>query len=226
MEQLDTAEQIRTNELPSGLFEVPAGAGEDESSAVVAALRRVTGHSLQAALEAGELIFEHVFQRDETLLRARGKKCSSFRKLAAHPELGMSSSSLWRAVAIYELSLRFPELCDYVHTGVGHISVVLGLPPADQFTLLRHTEAQRWTRRKLQKVVTDMRLAQRGAGMLPRSKVVERLAGLEMLTHDLTLDRQLGHLSSPEARHALQLLERIRQRFSEVEGRLHGAASA
>ena len=57
----------------SALVEVPAG--EAETAAVVAALRAVTGsHSLHAALEAGEIIFRHVFHGDESLLRARGNE--------------------------------------------------------------------------------------------------------------------------------------------------------
>ncbi len=217
-------------EYASGVFPMEASRPEqpqpdDETTAVVAALRGVTGsHSLNAALEAGEIIFRYVFRGDENLLRARGKKCSSFRKLAAHPQLAMSTSSLWRAVAIYELSLRFPELTQYAHVGVGHISVVLGLPPADQFRLLRQAEAERWTRRKLQKVSTELRLQHRAPGTLPCSRVLESLAGLELLVRDASLDRQLELMTNDEARRALHALERIRQRFGEVEGRLRSVS--
>lgn len=212
------------SELPSGVvyFEPSGPADSDaELTEVVRILRSVDGsNSLQAALEAGEVIFRHVFRGDERLLRARGRKCSAFRKLAADPSLGMSPSSLWRAVAIFELGRRFPEVTQYVHTGVGHISVVLGLPPADQFRLLRQTEQERWTRRKLQKVAGELRLSQRGLGELPHSKFIERLEGLDMLIADASTSRHLAELDELETRVALSLLERIRSKVSAVEGHL------
>ncbi|MEN9580164.1 MAG: hypothetical protein RJA70_3173 [Pseudomonadota bacterium] len=67
----------------------------------------------------------------------------------------MSSSSLWRAVAIYELSLSFPELTGYTHVGVGHLSVILGMPPTHRIELLRAAEYHRWTRRKLQAIAKE-----------------------------------------------------------------------
>lgn len=191
---------------------------------VVFLLRRVEGQSLPAALEIGKILFATVFASDDSLLRARGRKCSSFRKLASHPDLQMSTSSLWRAVAIYELSLRFPELGRYNNVGVGHISVVLGLPQADQFVLLREAESKRWTRRKLQKMASEIRLRQREPGMIPCARVVESLAGLELLVRDAALDRQFGLMTYMEANQALHTLQRIQQRVGEVEGRLKAAA--
>jgi hypothetical protein len=211
-------------ELQSGVLflEPPAPADSDEEiQEVVRILRTVTGaHSLQAALEVGDIVFRHVFRGDERLLRVRGRKCSSFRKLAADPSLGMSPSSLWRAVAIFELGRRFPEIAQYVHTGVGHISVVLGLPPAEQFRLLRQTEAERWTRRKLQKITTEIRVQQRGVGALPNSKLIERLEGLDMLMQDAGTSKPSAVVDELEMRTALSLIDRIRSRVAEVEGRL------
>lgn len=230
--RLDATRSADDNDTPSGVFpvaELPAHADaqadDGQTNQAVAALRSVAGgSSLQAALEAGEIIFLHVFNGDPSRLRARGKKCSSFRKLAAHPGLSMSTSSLWRAVAIYELSLRFAELPHYIHVGVGHISVVLGLPPVEQFRLLRRAESERWTRRKLQKVVAEVRLAQRTSGSLPSPKVLEQLAGVEMLVGDAAeLGQQLSLMTTDEVRHALDTMRRIQQRCGVVEGQLRGA---
>jgi hypothetical protein len=225
MAQPNTADQFTGSELSSGFFPAQPDVSLDEMAGVVPALKQVQGQSLQAALEAGEVIFRFVFKGDEQLLRARGRKCSSFRKLSSHPELRMSSSSLWRAVAIYELSLRFPELVEYVHTGVGHISVVLGLPATDQFRLLRQTETERWTRRKLQKVVTQLRIEQRDAGEVPKGKLIERLAGLSMLASDVSSDRRLDYLSDLETRQALELLGHIREQCAGLESQLFQSLS-
>jgi hypothetical protein len=194
-----------------------------DADAVAQALESVsTLHSLQAALEVGEIVFRRIFKGDERVLRARGKKNSSFRKLASHPRLGMSPSSLWRAVAIYELSRRFPELTQYVHTGVGHISVVLGLPEAEQFNLLRSTESERWTRRRLQKEAAMIRGTRREATPLPRSRFLDRLAGLELLAHD-SCQAEVSRLAGHELHEAVSALSRVRARLAEVEGKLQQA---
>lgn len=224
MAQPNPVQQFEVAE--SGVFDLASDIASEDFSAVATALKQVQGHSLQAALEAGEIIFRFVFNGDEELLRARGRKCSSFRKLSAHPELKMSSSSLWRAVAIYELSLRFPEIVEYAHTGVGHISVVLGLPAADQFSLLRQTEAERWTRRKLQRVVTELRIERREGGQPSPGKVVERLSGLAMLAHDIDSDRRISFMGHVEARQALELLGRVRELCAGVENKLYQSLSA
>lgn len=205
----------------------PAGAQLDgEVERVARVLEDVSSlHSLKAALEVGNIVFRHIFDGDERLLRARGKKNSSFRKLAAHPRLGMSPSSLWRAVAIYELSRRFPELTQYEHTGVGHVSVVLGLPEADQFRLLRSTESERWTRRKLQKEAALVRGTRRTEMPLPHVRFLERLAGLELLAHD-SCQTELSRLAGDEIHQAMGALSRVRERLMEFEGRLQSALGA
>lgn len=215
--------------MSPGLFfldrrSAPANVEPRNIEPVVQALRGVNAtHSLQASLEAGEIIFRHVFEGDEQVLRARGKKCSSFRRLAAHPELKMSPSSLWRAVAVYELSRRFPEIAQYTHTGVGHVSVVFGLPAAEQFRLLRLTEAQRWTRRYLQKVAREVRRAHRAGGGVPRCRLIEQLEGLDMMVRDANADPQLPAIEECEARRALGLMEDIRMRLQDIEGRVSAA---
>ena len=194
-----------------------------DADVVAQALENVsTLHSLQAALEVGQIVFQRVFKSDERLLRARGKKNSSFRKLAAHPRLGMSPSSLWRAVAIFELSRRFPELTQYAHTGVGHISVVLGLPEAEQYRLLRTTESERWTRRRLQKEAAGVRGVYQQANPLPRPRILDRMAGLELLARDATPE-QGQRMTRAEAVEALESLARLRTQMDEAERRVRAA---
>ncbi len=197
-----------------------------DADAVAQALENVsTLHSLQAALEVGQIVFQRVFKSDERLLRARGKKNSSFRKLAAHPRLGMSPSSLWRAVAIFELSRRFPELTQYAHTGVGHISVLLGLPEPEQFRLLRATEAGRWTRRRLQKEAAAVRGAQQQDNPLPRPRLLDKLAGLELLARDAMPD-DVAEIAPNEASEALDSLARLRTQLEDAEQRIRRVALA
>ncbi len=222
-----TAPSVGARDFGSGVYYLQPQQQDaplaSDADVVASTLENVsTLHSLQAALEVGEIVFRRIFKGDERLLRARGKKNGSFRKLASHPSLGMSPSSLWRAVAIFELSRRFPELSQYVHTGVGHISVVLGLPEAEQFKLLRATESERWTRRRLQKEAAAVRGARREACPLPKSKFLDRLAGLELLAHD-SCQAELSRLPAEELEEAASALGRVRQRLAEVEGKLQQA---
>ncbi len=193
----------------------------DDTTGLALAFGRLTaGRSLQAALEAGEFIFHRVFNGDRRLLYERGRKCHSLRRLAARPGLGMSVSSLWRAVAVYELSLRFPELVQYEHVGVGHISVVLGLPNADVFRLLRMAEGERWTKRKLQQIAADLRRQYRQSNGPPTSTVVDCLAGVELLGRDAERCLDAGALEPEEAARALDSLARIQGGLAELEVRL------
>ncbi|HEX2731394.1 MAG TPA: hypothetical protein VHM70_07315 [Polyangiaceae bacterium] len=212
--------------LGSGVYYSRPESAEGDAKSVAKAAESAGGlHSLHWALEVGEAVFRRVFNGDERLLRARGKKNSSFRRLAADPDLGMSPSSLWRAVAIYELSRRFPELVQYTHTGVGHISVVLGLPEPDQYSLLRAGEAQRWTRRRLQREAAELRLRRRQGAPVPRSRFLDRLAGLELLACDTFRD-EVSRMRVDELEEAMGALTRVRQRLAEVEGRLRQSCAA
>jgi hypothetical protein len=217
--------QAGVEEVPSGIYFFDhqlANEPDHDLDEVVARLGAVCGsHSLGAALQAGRIIFESLFKGDERLLRARGKKCSSFRKLANHPRLGMSPSSLWRAVAIFELSRRFPELQHYTHIGVGHVSVVLGLPSATQFQLLRQCESERWTRRHLQTLVLQARGEVDAIAGAPSARVVDHLRGLEVLLGDAQNEDNMARLRPDEIRQALVLIERIRTRFGEVSSKLY-----
>lgn len=91
------------------LATVPLGTFVSEDSVEIAAaeiaqLARLS--SIELALSVGEIIFRRIFREDLELLRRKGPKEVSFRRLAEHEGLNMSASVLWRAVAIYELSSR------------------------------------------------------------------------------------------------------------------------
>ena len=103
--------------------------------------------------------------------------------------------------------------------------MVLGLPAPDQFRLLRAAEMNRFTRRHLQKVATEIRSRRKAPGAAPAPRVLERFAGLEMLARDAGLDQQLNLLSEQEARHALDAVFRLREQFAYVERKLYSKLS-
>jgi hypothetical protein len=106
---------------------------------------------MRCALEVGEFVVREIFQGDLAAVRARGRKHASFRRLAAHPHLPCSASTLWRQVAIFELAQRFPGIVrNNKQFGVAHARAVLGLAAATQESLIRSCLQQRWTSRELE----------------------------------------------------------------------------
>lgn len=137
----------------------------DPVEQALARIRHVTrSMSLQVALEIGEIVFELIFGGDARLMRERGPKEISFRRLALHPDLPVSASTLWRSVGIYELSRRMPQLARSEHLGASHVRAVLGLPQREQEQLLRRAETERWELSRLESHAATRR---RGRGGRP-----------------------------------------------------------
>jgi hypothetical protein len=104
------------------------------------------------AIAVGALIINNLYGGDLDGWRHRGPKCSSFRRLAKHPELSMSAGALYRSVAIYELCERFGvKKCRHVSTS--HLRLMLPLGRQDQERLLNDAETGRWSVRRLQKEI-------------------------------------------------------------------------
>jgi hypothetical protein len=126
---------------------------------VVADLCRMSRVStLDFSVKVGEFVFLKIFAGDMEALRTRGLKDTSFRKLSAHPKLPFSAATLWRAVAIFDLSQRFPGLLQMKHLGVAHMRAVLGLPADVQERLLRIAETERWTKDRIEERASFHRL--------------------------------------------------------------------
>ncbi len=107
--------------------------------------------TLRRAIEAGYQIFASLPPQAQYELQRRGRKGLSFRKLAAARQ--MPVSTLWRTLAIYLLFRRYPEIAEYRHLGVGHVSVVLSVQPEHQLYFLRNAEVRGWSRRYLDQAV-------------------------------------------------------------------------
>lgn len=107
--------------------------------------------TLRRAIESGYRIFTSLSPQAQYELQRRGRKGLSFRKLAAARQ--MPVSTLWRTLAIYLLFRRYPEIAEYRHLGVGHVSVVLSVHPEHQLYFLRNAEVRGWSRRQLDQEV-------------------------------------------------------------------------
>src|SRR5258708_6990288 len=77
---------------------------DDRVDAVVLRLNAICRTAtVDVAMAVGSLVIETFYSGDLTSWRTRGPKHASLRKVAKHPQLLMSSGSLYRCVAIYEM---------------------------------------------------------------------------------------------------------------------------
>lgn len=167
--------------------------------------------SLQLALDVGEIVFHRIFGGSAARVRRRGPKDASFRRLALHPELPMSATNLWRAVAIYELSLRIPTLTRSPRLGVSHARAVLGLPPSSQEKLIARAEAESWTVARLTQEAAGRR---RGRGGRPKkteiARVLDTLRRLTTVPAAALLDRAaIERMSAEDVEVGLSTLEEL-----------------
>jgi hypothetical protein len=109
--------------------------------------------TLEFALSVGRLIIDNLYGGDLERWRVRGAKTASFRKLARHPQLPMSPVALYRSVAMYELCERI-AISRWKNICTSHLRSVLPLASGDQERLLRLTEANAWSVRRLEEEVS------------------------------------------------------------------------
>jgi CheY-like chemotaxis protein len=95
-------------------------------------------------LGVGKIVIDTFYGGDLALLRVRGRKDVSLRKLAHHPDLCMRPDELYRIVACYELINRL-GLEGLRHLSTSHLQSCLPLSSQIQEHLLRTAERERWS---------------------------------------------------------------------------------
>lgn len=144
-------------EPESGVFNAGSSNATLSTRAIGRAAARIARlsrrHDIARACAIGEIVIEEVYLGDIRAFRSRGAKDESLRKLAAQPELNMSSATLWRAVGVFLLCQRMPGFRNPKHLGLGHLYVVLGLSERLQEELLRRAEVERWSRAQMEENV-------------------------------------------------------------------------
>ncbi len=176
--------------------------------------------ALDLALSMGRLIVDKFYGGRTDVWRQRGKRCASFRKLAARPDLPISAAGLYRAVAIYEVWQRIGGVATWKHVGACHLRAVLSLPAADQDLLLARAEADSLSVRELESAVAQLRAAGIDRRGRPRQSVVLRtvrqlertLDGFDAMVDEAQL-RTLDERSVTELR---ARLGRLRRRCDDI----------
>jgi hypothetical protein len=186
--------------------------------------------TLDFALKVGHIITQRFYNGDLTVWRSHTVKEASFRKLAgrADSELHLSATTLYRAVALYELCERV-DVSFRKHLGVAHLRAVLGLSADQQHLLLRAARDSDWTAQQVQAAAAKLRNKVNGRGrprLLPFVRTVRRLsrllddpdAGLAGLEH-------ADQLARTEVMMIRRQLTAIRRQMDVIETKLKSGSS-
>lgn len=189
--------------------------------------------SVEQAVEIGRLVIERLYDGDLSAWRGRGPKAHSLRTLARRAELSVSSSALYRSIALYELSERLGGIEGWAAAGLGvsHVRLVLGLDHDVQRRLLDLAVERAWTVAELEREAAAARqqvpkLQRRGGRpRLPRFlKSVHRLRKASEAS-----DEMFGDLDAVAEMQLEQIIEirdalaTIRARCDELDRQLQNA---
>lgn len=196
--------------------EIPLGSSDDDAliDTVAHKLNQLgCAATLKLALEIGELVVRSLFCNDVGVLQLEGKQHPSFRKLAAHPAVPYGAGTIWRSVAIYELSLAAPHLFELQYLAVSHYRAVLHLPLDFQERLLTSASVGRWSKSQLELAVFDLNIRSSKTGrkrVSPALKLIRRIECLFESLRSTCTESLLGDLKA----------HREYERFAESAKRL------
>jgi hypothetical protein len=177
--------------------------------------------SIGFALEVGRAVVEGLYQGDPTGWRTRARKDYALRILAASPELPVSASALYRALAIYELHVSTEcDVTAWRHLGASHVRAVLGLDTSRQMALLSAAERAGWTVARLEREALQHRSAARiRGGRRPIPSYVKAIRQI----HKLTAPEALEGLEHSDALAADDLVDLV-EKVNEARARLASLA--
>lgn len=171
------------------------------------------GASLGFALDVGRIVVDTLYAGDLSRWRARQRKDTALRSLSRRPDLPLSTTALYRALALYELSRREGEI-GWHELGVSHLRAVLGLPAAAQNALLAAAARDGWTVARLEREASAQRSPARARG--GRKPVATYIKSI----------RRIVQLTSPEALEGLERCEELDATQLEELARQIGRARA
>jgi hypothetical protein len=186
-------------------------------------LRKVyCGAGTMLMVRVGKLVLECLYGGDVDLWRARGRKDASFRKLAEHPQLPFSRANLARAVGIYVLSLRRPDLFELQGVGPCHLREILALDATSQDRLLTETSKNGWSVCRLHEEVGRSKgpSASRTASMAQLA-FADLLRSWRSDLENRRLLKDVDRLDRLDPREAAELLEIAKRLARQTETLIH-----
>lgn len=170
-------------------------------------IRRATD---ELAMEIGALVIRRFYGGNLGAWRSRGLRDPTFRQLAAHPDLPISASALYRSVSVYEMRRRFASECWAALLTSTHFAAVVNLPHVEQHRLLSSAHAKDWTTRELERAAVEVRQLHGRTGrrrVAPIVKAIRQLSrDLEHVVQTVTVDR-LATGSRQELAHVVHEME-------------------
>ena len=197
----------------------------DTIAEVVAGIRAAQAkHGFALVRDVGALIVAKFYGGDVGVLRERGPKDASLRKLAEHLDLAMSAASLYTAVATYELMERVGGVSTWKHLAPSHVRAVLPLPDKAQRRLLARAEDRAWTVRQLEAEARKVKVKapKRRGGRRPLPTFVKTIRALRRFDDDaLFADfEQLDALGEDDAQVLMQTVTGLKLRCEALQKRL------
>lgn len=182
--------------------------------------RRAT---LEFALEVGRIVVAALYDGDMREWRKRGRKSNSLRVLARHPTLCISPATLYRSLALYELSTRLRPGHSWKHLGMSHLRAVLSAPESAQEWLLDRAEEEGWSVARVEQAVAQLNGRRQARGGRPRSpEYIKSIRRIGRLTDPDALQGldEAERLETGQVQELLGIVERARERISLVEHEL------
>ncbi len=182
--------------------------------------------SLDAALSIGRLIVDRFYHGDLSVWRSRKNKEVSFRRLAAraNTDLCVSATSLYRAVALYDLDRRI-GIANLKLT-MTQLRVVLGLPEERQVELLTAADNQKWSSDRIEREAVKVRSTMGSRTGRPPSPPLFR--AFRKLTHSWKEVEEVfdgegpANLSSEQAKRLYMAIDDLRNRIERIGRRICG----
>jgi hypothetical protein len=177
------------------------------------------GASLGFALEVGRTVVETLYGGDLSRWRARQRKDTALRSLSRRPDLPLSTSTLYRALALYELSQREGH-AGLHQLGVSHLRAVLGLPPPTQSALLAAASRERWTVARLEREASAQRSpARTRGGRKPLAPYIKSIRRIVQLTSPEALEglERCGELDATQLDTLAEQIGRARAQLARLE---------
>jgi hypothetical protein len=187
---------------------------------VVRELREVYCVSgLRLAVSVGKLVLDRIYGGDIDRWRSRGRKDTSFRTLARHPDLPFSAATLSRSVGIYLVSLRRPDLLALPNLGPSHVRELLGLESNVQDRLLDQANERGWSVEQVRERVSHLQPndLNRLVNKRPPPSFVRYLRRLRRAVDGRALLETVEHLDQLDSEQAEELLATVRRLCSQAE---------
>jgi CheY-like chemotaxis protein len=180
--------------------------------------------SLRRLSEVGREIVDQLFGGDLERWRARPSGTIPLLSTDKRRRFPGGRSAVYRAVRVYDLCKRYPELLVSSTITASHVAVVLRLAPSLQIELLRQADRESWTVQHL-KAAAEGHASQAPTGRPQTPRVLRTLRTLSRVRGAFEGMDALLALDRSTATHLLNVCREAREDLDRAERSLARAAA-